>query len=144
MLYYHILFGASMDIHLVQTTVSNGSFSTVWISMEDPGEMRCHSTTSGSHSFHKSDNPCIRLRYCRYHPEDCKELAPIERMKRNASSAAVAAPSAPRRRQPQISCDFCRSKKLKCDRGRPCLNCSVRKVPCDGPPKEFNIGVYQQ
>lgn len=29
-----------MDIHLVQTTVSNGSFSTVWISMEDPDEMR--------------------------------------------------------------------------------------------------------
>lgn len=37
-----------------------------------------------------------------------------------------------RRRQPQISCNFCRSKKLKCDRGQPCSNCTARGIPCDG------------
>ncbi|KAH8664531.1 hypothetical protein BX600DRAFT_437074 [Xylariales sp. PMI_506] len=34
------------------------------------------------------------------------------------------------RRQPQVSCDFCRSKKLKCDRGAPCASCTVRGLEC--------------
>lgn len=34
------------------------------------------------------------------------------------------------RRQPQVSCDFCRRKKLKCDRGAPCSSCSVRRLTC--------------
>lgn len=37
-----------------------------------------------------------------------------------------------RRRQPQVSCNFCRSKKLKCDRAQPCFNCTSRGIPCDG------------
>lgn len=39
-----------------------------------------------------------------------------------------------RRRQPQISCDFCRHKKLKCDRSRPCSNCVARGQECHGGP----------
>ncbi|KAL1864072.1 hypothetical protein VTK73DRAFT_6162 [Phialemonium thermophilum] len=40
----------------------------------------------------------------------------------------------PGRRQPQTSCDFCRRKKLKCDRGQPCFNCASRNLPCSGQP----------
>lgn len=39
-----------------------------------------------------------------------------------------------RRRQPQTSCDFCRNKKLKCDRARPCSNCVARRQSCHGGP----------
>ncbi|KAK3313632.1 hypothetical protein B0H66DRAFT_566662 [Apodospora peruviana] len=39
-----------------------------------------------------------------------------------------------RKRQPQTSCDFCRQKKLKCDRLRPCSSCTARSRPCHGPP----------
>ncbi|KAI5927229.1 hypothetical protein F4810DRAFT_351389 [Camillea tinctor] len=57
-------------------------------------------------------------------------------MKRKAQSPADE-PQV-RRRQPQVSCNFCRSKKLKCDRGAPCSSCSVRGLRCssqseDGP-----------
>ena len=38
------------------------------------------------------------------------------------------------RRQPQVSCDLCRHKKLKCDRGRPCSNCVARGKECRGGP----------
>lgn len=43
-------------------------------------------------------------------------------------------PPAHRQRQPQTSCDFCRVKKLKCDRAQPCSTCVTRGRPCDGPP----------
>lgn len=33
-------------------------------------------------------------------------------------------------RQDPVSCQFCRSKKLKCDRRQPCSNCSARGVTC--------------
>ncbi|KFY16655.1 hypothetical protein V492_01183 [Pseudogymnoascus sp. VKM F-4246] len=33
-------------------------------------------------------------------------------------------------RQDPVSCQFCRSKKLKCDRQHPCSNCSARGVTC--------------
>ncbi|ESZ93878.1 hypothetical protein SBOR_5736 [Sclerotinia borealis F-4128] len=36
---------------------------------------------------------------------------------------------APRRQEP-VSCQFCRTKKLKCDRMFPCSNCRARKVSC--------------
>ncbi|KAM3068405.1 hypothetical protein ACMFMG_009541 [Clarireedia jacksonii] len=36
---------------------------------------------------------------------------------------------APRRQDP-VSCQFCRSKKLKCDRVFPCSNCRARKISC--------------
>lgn len=33
-------------------------------------------------------------------------------------------------RQDPVSCQFCRSKKLKCDRRQPCSNCAARGVTC--------------
>lgn len=54
-------------------------------------------------------------------------------MKRGASASTAPEPEATRRRrQPQISCNFCRSKKLKCDRAQPCFNCRSRGIACDG------------
>lgn len=53
-------------------------------------------------------------------------------MKRRMSQAATDQESPRRRRQPQTSCNFCRSKKLKCDRLQPCSNCTSRGVPCEG------------
>ena len=38
----------------------------------------------------------------------------------------TAAQSNPRRRKEQLSCGFCRHRKLKCDRSRPCANCVKR------------------
>lgn len=67
-------------------------------------------------------------------------------MKRRTSpSAADADRDNPRRRrQPQTSCNFCRSKKLKCDRGQPCANCTTRGISCEGqsslPPRTFDLG----
>ncbi|KAK2614922.1 hypothetical protein N8I77_001711 [Diaporthe amygdali] len=67
-------------------------------------------------------------------------------MKRRTSpSAADADRDSPRRRrQPQTSCNFCRSKKLKCDRGQPCANCTTRGISCEGqsslPPRTFELG----
>jgi hypothetical protein len=34
------------------------------------------------------------------------------------------------RRQEAVSCEFCRKKKLKCDRLANCSNCRARKLPC--------------
>jgi len=34
------------------------------------------------------------------------------------------------RRQNPISCQFCRSKKLRCDRAQPCANCFARRINC--------------
>ncbi|KAF7885602.1 uncharacterized protein EAF02_004111 [Botrytis sinoallii] len=34
------------------------------------------------------------------------------------------------RRQDPVSCQFCRTKKLKCDRSFPCSNCRARRLPC--------------
>ncbi|KAF2095028.1 hypothetical protein NA57DRAFT_59782 [Rhizodiscina lignyota] len=36
----------------------------------------------------------------------------------------------PRPRQDPVSCQLCRSKKLKCDRRQPCSNCVARGVTC--------------
>lgn len=35
-----------------------------------------------------------------------------------------------RRRQECVSCQFCRTKKLKCDRQFPCSNCRARRLTC--------------
>lgn len=40
--------------------------------------------------------------------------------------------TAKRPRQDPVSCGFCRSKKLKCDRQQPCSNCAARNLVCDG------------
>lgn len=34
------------------------------------------------------------------------------------------------RRQNPVSCQFCRSKKLRCDRAQPCANCFARHISC--------------
>ncbi|KAK1574373.1 uncharacterized protein LY79DRAFT_566082 [Colletotrichum navitas] len=46
--------------------------------------------------------------------------------------------SGKQRRQPQVSCDSCRRKKLKCDRGNPCSSCVIRGLPCTGHPNLHN------
>ncbi|KAK8090487.1 putative Zn(II)2Cys6 transcription factor [Apiospora hydei] len=50
-------------------------------------------------------------------------------MKRKAEGGATQ----PSRRQPQVSCDSCRRKKLKCDRGQPCGSCHIRGIACTTP-----------
>ncbi|OCT47378.1 putative Zn(II)2Cys6 transcription factor [Cladophialophora carrionii] len=42
-----------------------------------------------------------------------------------------------RPRQDPVSCRFCRSKKLKCNRQSPCSNCSSRGLPCDGTSASY-------
>ncbi|KAI1633477.1 hypothetical protein F4809DRAFT_623048 [Biscogniauxia mediterranea] len=44
-----------------------------------------------------------------------------------------------RRRQPQVSCDFCRGRKLKCDRGTPCSSCSVRGIRCSSQLEDGSL-----
>ncbi|KDN68535.1 hypothetical protein CSUB01_10417 [Colletotrichum sublineola] len=61
------------------------------------------------------------------------------RMKRHADFDSKDAGK--RRRQPQVSCDSCRKKKLKCDRGNPCASCVVRGSPCTGHPNSHNAAV---
>lgn len=34
------------------------------------------------------------------------------------------------RQQPPMSCQSCRSRKLRCDRDNPCANCTSRGIPC--------------
>lgn len=53
-------------------------------------------------------------------------------MKRKAASPPAGA-TQPSRRQPQVSCDSCRRKKLKCDRGQPCGSCRSRDIACTTP-----------
>jgi hypothetical protein len=64
--------------------------------------------------------------------------APISRVSEPPTATATPARSTDtsggRRRQPQTSCDFCRHKKLKCDRKRPCSNCAARGQECHGGP----------
>jgi hypothetical protein len=47
-----------------------------------------------------------------------------------------------RRRQECVSCQFCRSKKLKCDRQFPCSNCRARRLICasSGRTSELSEG----
>lgn len=53
-----------------------------------------------------------------------------DRNKMKRKSADTSSDNTCGRRQPQTSCDSCRRKKLKCDRGEPCSNCSVRGLTC--------------
>ncbi|GAB1313400.1 hypothetical protein MFIFM68171_03610 [Madurella fahalii] len=38
-----------------------------------------------------------------------------------------------RREKPQLSCNLCRRRKLRCDRQRPCSSCSSRSLTCTYP-----------
>jgi len=51
-----------------------------------------------------------------------------------ATRSSEASSGGVRGRQPQTSCNFCRHKKLKCDRSRPCSNCVSRGQTCHGGP----------
>src|SRR4051794_31114173 len=57
-----------------------------------------------------------------------------QHMKRrpNAETESGGAGSPPKKqpRQDPVSCESCRKKKSKCDRGYPCGNCSMRKLEC--------------
>ncbi|EAQ93103.1 hypothetical protein CHGG_01338 [Chaetomium globosum CBS 148.51] len=48
------------------------------------------------------------------------------------------------RRQPQTSCDSCRKRKLKCDRGQPCSSCVTRGLPCHGHPSAKRLAIDQR
>lgn len=57
---------------------------------------------------------------------------------------ARAAPNPLKRpRQDPVSCEFCRSKKLKCNRQNPCSNCASRGLTCNGqsprPTKQSHV-----
>lgn len=49
--------------------------------------------------------------------------------------------SSKRRRQDPVSCRLCRVKKLKCDRQRPCSNCTARSTLCEFEPLPRNPGL---
>lgn len=46
-----------------------------------------------------------------------------------------------RPRQDPVSCQFCRSKKLKCDRQQPCSNCTTRGLACDSQLRPQPVSV---
>lgn len=45
-------------------------------------------------------------------------------------------------RQEPLSCQLCRSKKLRCNRVQPCSNCQARNIPCHflNPPSRNQRG----
>ncbi|KAF6824637.1 fungal specific transcription factor [Colletotrichum plurivorum] len=47
-----------------------------------------------------------------------------------SSEARPRPPPNRRRDKPQLSCNLCRRRKLKCDRRQPCQTCSHRGLPC--------------
>ncbi|KAK8187514.1 uncharacterized protein BKA78DRAFT_191448 [Phyllosticta capitalensis] len=49
-------------------------------------------------------------------------------MKRNAQGQPIA--TGQRWTQPSVSCQLCRTKKLRCDRTQPCSNCAQRSAQC--------------
>ncbi|KAL2415430.1 putative transcription factor lepB [Exophiala dermatitidis] len=68
-------------------------------------------------------------------------------MSLNSQKPRTSHPNLKRPRQEPVSCQFCRSKKLKCDRQQPCSNCVTRGLPCDGhgqPPHKVPAQVEGQ
>lgn len=57
----------------------------------------------------------------------------MKRSHNSMDSPQTRAPSsATSRRQEPVSCQFCRTKKLKCSRESPCSNCISRNLECVG------------
>jgi Fungal Zn(2)-Cys(6) binuclear cluster domain len=54
----------------------------------------------------------------------------FDEMKRSSEPANPGNAKKLMRRQDPVSCEFCRRKKLKCDRVDPCSNCRARKLVC--------------
>lgn len=47
----------------------------------------------------------------------------------------VSAPKTKKRRRPALSCEQCRRRKIRCDRGLPCVNCIKSNIsPCTYAP----------
>ncbi|KAK8130924.1 hypothetical protein PG984_007362 [Apiospora sp. TS-2023a] len=76
-----------------------------------------------------------------------REVAPATSMKCNRAGVLVGMMTMERWGRAAPSCQFCRSKKLKCERSQPCSNCTLRKVGCDYggvdlPPPQDDRGIY--
>ncbi|KAJ3791245.1 GTP binding protein [Lentinula aff. detonsa] len=57
-------------------------------------------------------------------------------VKSNGSTDTTAKGSKQRTKKITVACNFCRSRKLKCDGGRPsCTQCIKRSLPCDYMPQ---------
>ncbi|KAF3024693.1 hypothetical protein E8E15_010111 [Penicillium rubens] len=72
-------------------------------------------------------------------------------MKRRLDARVTTPGSKRQTRQDPVSCESCRKKKLKCDRGLPCSSCSARKLECSyggyGPattPVQVTSQTYQR
>src|SRR6478735_9253945 len=52
-------------------------------------------------------------------------------MKRSRTGIPVGMTTVERWSRSTLSCQLCRSKKLRCDRSQPCSNCSSRNVSCE-------------
>jgi hypothetical protein len=63
-------------------------------------------------------------------PRSCTRPRHQYTMKRSSASAEPEHGKKIARRQDPVSCEFCRRKKLKCDRVDPCSNCRARKLVC--------------
>ncbi|KDR82808.1 hypothetical protein GALMADRAFT_238363 [Galerina marginata CBS 339.88] len=60
------------------------------------------------------------------------------------SRAAQPRPNKPRSKKITVACNFCRSRKLKCDGGRPtCSQCLKRSNPCDYMPQNKRRGTQR-
>lgn len=68
--------------------------------------------------------------HCRVHPSPTSHLPPptchlppllMHRVEKNRSGLSRSRP---------VSCDFCRSRKLRCSRQFPCVNCTSRGLTC--------------
>lgn len=62
-------------------------------------------------------------------------------MKRHSSSHESGYDAVKVRRQDPVSCAYCRTKKLKCDRESPCSNCRARKLVCSSTTGENNKSI---
>ncbi|TGO69565.1 hypothetical protein BOTNAR_0009g00120 [Botryotinia narcissicola] len=57
-----------------------------------------------------------------------QSLPPKDNIKDNSREKEVVPKASRQRFKPQLSCTFCRTRKLKCDRNSPCNNCSKRNL----------------
>lgn len=45
--------------------------------------------------------------------------------------------------QQPASCKFCRTKKIRCDKRRPCSSCTARGVTCEYDSSIYNLPLFQ-
>jgi hypothetical protein len=102
-----------------------GSLSSHWSAMAAPDCPRLAMILYNIILFF----PFVRYEHCDIH-EPAQSSAISCLMKRTHDFMDGPQPRA--RRQDPVSCNFCRLKKLKCNRQSPCSNCVTRKVECIG------------